>query len=319
MMSFSSFQRAAFLVDAWLCEMGAKGGPLPINHSTFQSSAGSVRYLDTASREQAALDGDLRPALLIIPDGPCVVPHFEEIAHELQNDWRVIVMDLPGFGLSFPAGSYSHSFDAGAAIILELLDHLRIHQPIVLCTSCVNGFYALRLAKLHRHRLRALVLAQTPSVPAMQAWSDRVVPWFIKVPVLGQIINYVGRSKFAATWFKIALDRTSPLLNVFTRISADSFAHSGSCFCLASVVQGTLPCPAALITGVDSGLPVHALWGQQDRSHRKTDPMSLLDLVPHAQMRVLPDAGHFPHQENVPILKEILAKILIDQFPAARL
>jgi pimeloyl-ACP methyl ester carboxylesterase len=40
------------------------------------------------------------------------------------------------------------------------------------------------------------------------------------------------------------------------------------------------------------------LWGERDRTHRKTDPESLRSLVPHARIVRLAESGHCPHLEE---------------------
>jgi pimeloyl-ACP methyl ester carboxylesterase len=40
------------------------------------------------------------------------------------------------------------------------------------------------------------------------------------------------------------------------------------------------------------------VWGGKDYSHRWTDKESLRDLIPHAEILVWDDCGHFPDLEQ---------------------
>jgi hypothetical protein len=171
---------------------------------------------------------------------------------------------------------------------------------VVLALPCSNGFYALRAAQIASDRVAALCLVQTPCAADMARWSERVVPWPVKVPGLGQLLQWWNRRATAQLWYgvlmrlafslslyvcdshswkvhsilccrprryKIALPSKSPAIPDFQR-TAVAALDGGGCFCLASVVQGlasSLPATAPL--SVPATVPVLGVWGERDRSH----------------------------------------------------
>lgn len=234
-----------------------------------------------------------KPCVIFVADGPNVIEHYAGLIALLSERLRVVCFDMPGFGHSLPLASYQHSLDQGAQAILGVLDALQIERAS-LAFSCANGFYALRLAQLAPQRVQHLVLSQTPSLLAMHNWVQRIIPWPLRIPVLGQICAWLFRRKAAHSWYRIALARnTSP--EPF-RAKAHAALASGGCFCLAGVVQGLSRADQASLAGVTT--PCTIIWGTQDRSHRQTDPESLLELVPHAELVVFDDSGHFPDLEQ---------------------
>jgi pimeloyl-ACP methyl ester carboxylesterase len=54
---------------------------------------------------------------------------------------------------------------------------------------------------------------------------------------------------------------------------------------------------------------VTVIWGDQDRSHRGTDPHSLRLGIPQAELVRFPDCGHFPDIEE----PERCAALLLDR------
>ena len=44
-------------------------------------------------------------------------------------------------------------------------------------------------------------------------------------------------------------------------------------------------------------VPVTMIWGKKDYSHRFTDQQTLKEIIPHAQIIVWDDCGHFPELE----------------------
>ena len=253
-----------------------------------------TRMLDThAGRIRVQDSGGDKPVVLMTPDGPCVIEHFETLTATLRNDFRVVCFDQPGFGFSYPRFGYAHRLEQGADAVLAVMDALGIARA-TLSLSCANGFYALAAARLAPERIDRLVLAQTPSMDAMQQWVHRVIPKPLRTPVIGQLLVRSRVRKTAAGWFDVAVPRgmdPAPYKN-----PTDAALCNGGCFCLAGVVQGLVESDVRLLEGVTT--PVTLAWGDADRSHRHTAPDALLSLVPHAQLHRFEGCGHFPNLEQ---------------------
>ena len=253
-----------------------------------------TRWVDTSQGAIRVFDsGGDKPCIVLSPDGPNVIEHYEDVIELLAPHFRVLCFDMPGFGFSAPGSAYDHSLQRGATVMRELMDQLGVAKATI-ALSCANGFYAIRLAQLAPQRVERLVLSQTPSLQAMHRWTDRVVPKVLKVPLLGQVLSRVFRQKMATAWYHVALPKTTPAAP-FNNVARRAL-RCGGCFSLAGVVQGLSrePAGAARLQGV----PYTVLWGTQDRSHRFTSPTAILDDVPHAQIIVLSDCGHFPDLES---------------------
>jgi pimeloyl-ACP methyl ester carboxylesterase len=243
-----------------------------------------------------------QPCVVFVPDGPNVVEHYEALFALLSPSLRVICFDMPGFGHSLPQLNTTHRLDQGARAIFAVMDALGVSKA-TLALSCANGLYAIRAAHLAPSRVTRLVLAQTPSIGAMKAWVQRIIPMPLRVPVLGQLIAWIFRSKIEAPWYRIALPRTTDA-QPFQAITRNATA-SGSCYCLGGIVQGLMGEPHDALAPI--GVPCTMVWGVHDRSHKPTDPRSLLAHVPHAEIVRFDDCGHFPELEQ----PERYAKLLL--------
>ncbi len=274
-------------IDALLTRWSASGRGAAVGVPAMrqvESRTGSLRVLDS---------GPGKPCVVIVPDGPNVIEHYEHLSALLIKDYRLVCFDMPGFGLSLPSPSYCHRLDQGAMAVLDVLDALGIAQA-TLAFSCANGFYAMRAAQLAPHRIRSLFLAQTPSLSAMHAWAMRTVPWPLRVPIVGQVAAWALRRTTTDAWYRIALPRGTD--RTFYRQHAEHALARGSCFCLAGVVQGLLREAVSAVKVADT--PCTMVWGGLDRSHRLTDAQSLLVCVPHADIVRFDDCGHFPDLEQ---------------------
>lgn len=261
----------------------------------IETSVGPVRVYDSKSD---------RPCVVFAPDGPNVIEHYERLIELLSSKLRVVCFDMPGFGFSLPRSSYEHSLDQGAQAVLGVLDALAIKNA-TLAFSCANGFYALRVAQIAPDRISSLVLSQTPSMSAMHTWGKRAIPLPLRVPVLGQAVGWLIRKKSAHIWYGIALPKTTSAKPFEEK--AQHALDGGGCFCLASVCQGLVRETVDSLLGVTT--PCTLLWGTKDHSHKYTDPRSLHELVPSAEIILIEDCGHFPDVEQ----PERFASILMER------
>lgn len=246
---------------------------------------GRLRYVDT---------GGSKNILLLTPDGPCVIEHHRALIESLKSHFRVICFELPGLGFSYPSARFQFRIAQCADATLELMDALSIQQAVVAFT-CVNGFFAMNLAARYPSRVSHLVLAQTPSLASMREWVHVNIPAPLRVPVVGQLVGAIGARTLARRWFDVSLPRPSDHKPGFVNIAQQTI-RAGGCFCLSSLVQGTLRSPPQDVLGVKC--PTLVIHGDADFSHRHTDFRSFNDEVSHARIVAFDGCGHFPNLER---------------------
>lgn len=258
----------------------------PDDTNLIDTDSGKIRVKDT---------GGNKPPLVMVPDGPCVIEHFEPLITELLPHFRVICFDMPGLGFSYPTLSYDFGLEKSTKIIISVLDALNIERA-TLSFSCVNGYVAIAVAKNFPERVSRLVLAQTPSVHTMKnQWVDHNIPKPLKIPYIGQAINAVLAKKLTSVWYDMALPKKSPHKEGFVSHSLSAL-HSGGCFCLASIVQGIRNVGDNELNGIE--VPTTMVWGNKDWSHQNTEFESLRDHVPHCEIHEFDGCGHFPYLEK---------------------
>jgi len=288
-------------VDSLLARMAAR------RQASIPLWPRTVRYIETPVGTVRVYDsGSTKPCVVMVPDGPNVIEHYDVLIGLLSQRLRVVCFDMPGFGYSRPQHSYEHSLDQGAQAVLGVLDGLGIGRA-ALAFSCANGFYALRAAKLAPERISNLILSQTPSLTAMHAWTARIIPRPLRIPVVGQIVAWLFRKKTAASWYGTALPRTTD--PQFFRARALAALSDGACFCLAGVVQGLVRERMASPYGVTVRYTM--IWGAKDHSHRGTDPRSLHECVSQADIVHFQDCGHFPDIEQPGRFAELVVERVV--------
>lgn len=160
----------------------------------LDTDIGKIRIKDT---------GGNKPTLVMVPDGPCVIEHFEYLINELQPFFRVICFDMPGLGYSYPKLSYDFGLEKSTKVIISVMDALKIERAI-LSFSCSNSFIAIAVAKYFPERVSRLVLAQTPSIHEMKnQWTKRNVPKPIQIPYIVKLLMRLCLKKwlqYGTTW-----------------------------------------------------------------------------------------------------------------------
>ncbi|MEO1450574.1 MAG: alpha/beta hydrolase [Bacteroidota bacterium] len=276
-----------FQIDAWRMNRKAVH-PRALDHP-------EVRMLELPGFTLRVLDTQIgAETLCIIPDGPNVIEHYVDLVERLRPHFRVLIFDLPGFGLSKHDGAYSYSFDQTNQLLLALFEATGVQQ-VQLAFPCANGFFGLAFASAFPDRVNRLILMQTPALSEMEGWVERIVPGSLKVPYLGQIIMSRTERKFAHKWYQYALPRGVD--RAPWQASATEALEHGGHFCLCSLTQG-------LMTEIKSDLrlpesvPLTLLYGDKDFTHRPTDFSSIRAYHPQAEIIQLEGCGHFPDLER---------------------
>lgn len=231
--------------------------------------------------------------IVFVADPPNVVEHYDRLVELLTPAFRVVCLDMPGFGFSYPKRQFSYSIDDQVRVITELLEHLG-HGPYFLAFSCGAAFAAIGLAAQRPDLVAGVVNIQAASWDEQARWARRVdLMGLVGTPVLGQLLLASAPSWVARKWYDVSLPESREA-EAFARIGSEALSH-GACFCLASGLQ-QLRASSPDLRPV--GLPAMVLWGSADRTHRRTDKSSSRACLPEARWHEFPSAGHFPELED---------------------
>ncbi|MEM9133255.1 MAG: alpha/beta fold hydrolase [Actinomycetota bacterium] len=128
----------------------------PFQSTWFDSSVGPIHYID---------EGEGRP-LVLFHGNPDWSFLYRDIVVALRGRFRCIAMDYPGFGLSaHPGDGYGYTPGEHAAAVGELIDHLDLHDAIVMGADW-GGPIGLDVAARRSDRVSGLVIGNTWAWPA---------------------------------------------------------------------------------------------------------------------------------------------------------
>src|SRR5262245_9016618 len=87
--------------------------------------------------------GERGPCLVIVPDPPNVIEHYDRLIALLAPHMRVVCFEAPGFGFSVPAPDFDWSLAAQTRVMAALLTRLG-HGPYLLALPCFAGLLAVK-------------------------------------------------------------------------------------------------------------------------------------------------------------------------------
>jgi 2-hydroxy-6-oxonona-2,4-dienedioate hydrolase len=239
-----------------------------------------LRYVDVRPATESG------PPVVMLHGIASRIEEYEEMIERLAVGRRVIVMDLPGNGYSDkPERSYTLAFLEDA--VLGLLDHLAVKEAD-LAGGSLGGNLVLRLGHRAPERFRRLV----PWAPA-GAWEPMRV-----LGALGSVWLRLGSAAFwpvvwvqSRFWYRRTWEGRDEALrqtfNHYREVFGRGFVRMYFELVREQVMTSLFPIAPAIAH------PTLLFWGDQDRALGMGQGVKrLVELLPHAHLRVFPGARH---------------------------
>jgi 3-oxoadipate enol-lactonase len=224
---------------------------------------------------------DRAPALVFSNSLGTDLHIWDALIPPLLNHFRIVRYDKRGHGLS-DVREPPYSIDDLAQDLVGLLEALSISEAVV-CGISVGGLIAQRLASIHPHRVRALVLCDTGArIGSLASWEERIAA--VKSSGLKVL---AGPSM--ERWFTQAYRESCPTdvrgySNMLLRTSVDGYI--GACCVLRNA---DLTSEASRIKQ-----PTLVLGGDQDVTTPPELGRQLARLIPRADFSLIQRAAHLP-------------------------
>lgn len=223
----------------------------------------------------------------------------------LARDYHVFALDLPGFGRSDkPDVKYTPQFMMNT--LLGFMEQINIESFICMGSS-LGGILSHGLALAHPERVSGLVLvdgALLQSKP-MGDWSLRLM----QVPLLGEwLYTRLRRDPDAAfdslrnVYHDLAslpeADHHFLYTRVNRRVWSDGqrrayFSTLRNLTPWIKMMQSSLPEQLNTLT-----IPTLVIRGEQDPLFSLENAQGVMRVQPNAEMEIIDDVGHLPHQEG---------------------
>ena len=268
--------------------------------SKFITIAGThLHYRDSGNKNL--------PALVFLHGFGSSLHTWDAWSSELEKDYRVIRMDLPGFGLSGENELNDFSDAHDIAVILGLLNELDINKASFIGNS-LGGKLAWRIASANPERVEKLVLISPDGFASegfeydkqpQPSWMLSAMTVALPKPLLK--MSLVPAYADPTTLSPTLLDRYYDLM------CAPGVRKS----IVARFNQTVLKDPIPMLKTIQADTLL--MWGENDAMIPIANAQDYLKLISKVRLTVLPKTGHLPQEEQVQPGLLVLQKFLSNQ------
>jgi len=239
-----------------------------------------------------------RPTLVLTNAFPQSIRCWESLWDRLAEHFDLLAVDMAGFGMSGGSGEVMRP-SAQAELLVQLMDANQIDRAFLIGPD-VGVPVTLWLAATHPQRVSGVNVYDGPSTwptdfdPALGAATrSAFVRWMgTHWPMRGRLMkqNYAVATSGGYDHFK----PSDAAVDEYRAICFDPAKHRNAFDFLGSYARELPELEARL---PDITAPVLITWGAGDAFVMPTNAERLHALLPHSELTVFENAGHFSHED----------------------
>lgn len=269
----------------------------------FTVLPGSIIYAAQIQTEENKVisytDNGHGKALVLIHAFPTDKTLWQAQNKKLSKHFRVITLDLWGFGQSSPVDGEAISMTDYADEVNQLLEQLRIDKAIIGGES-MGGYVSLAFLKKYPEKVSGLILSNTQSIAdSEEAKSKR--------ESAAQDVLSNGTTQFISAFLDKALSEDSGDQNkqyLLTILQAQTATA------LASGLRGMANREDTSEILAETMLPVLIITGDQDKVINNEQSQNMHKLTKNSKLVVIRNAGHLSNMDK----SDIWNKSVMEQF-----
>jgi len=232
------------------------------------------------------------PALLLMHGFGSSLQAWDDWSLKLEQKYRVIRLDLPGFGLTgaSPANDYSEEKDL--AILTHFADKLGLEKFSIIGHS-MGGKMAWTLAASQPERVQALVLMAPDGFP--EAKDIGTKPY--EVPAVTGLIKYFLPKYLVRKSIEPAFAEADALSDARVNRYYDMLRAPGVRAAILERSNQTIYTdPVPRLKAIKA--PTLLIWGEQDQMIPSTNAKSYASVLSNSTTVLVPKLGHLLQEEQ---------------------
>lgn len=256
-----------------------------------------------AGQEVHVIDRGSGDPVLFLHAFPFNAAMWEYQYGDLEADYRVIGIDLPGFGSSpAPIDPKSESMDAWADLVAAIITQLGLERPTIVSAS-MGGYLTFALLRRHPEVVGSLVLVAT------RAKSDDVDTWEKRTAQQdalagGEDIATLAKGMVDNLLSQTSLDRAE-LVEYVLALMQHNLPEG---WIGALEAMKNRPDAMSALRGIPN--PTLVVAGELDRVTPLAESTLITRLVANGELAVVKDSSHLPNLENPTEFNSILRAFL---------
>ena len=264
---------------------------LPVDQLTDKYANGASKFLEIDGILVHYRDEGQGHPLLLLHGSGSSLHTWDGWVHELSSEFRLIRLDLPGFGLTGPRPDNDYSPQRYVSLLTSLLNHLNL-DTCAIAGNSFGGEIAWVYALTHPHRINKLILIDAAGYPLE---SFPTAFQLARIPVLNRALTFITpRSLVAKSLLQVYYDDNKVTEELIER-HYDLTRRAGNRDALIARAQSLHENRAQQIESIQT--PTLILWGEQDLwtpvEHGRRFHRDLLN----SRLIIYDEAGHVPMEE----------------------
>ena len=280
-----------FLVAVALVVASQVKGDIPLADLKRQYGGAPSRFLDIQGQEVHYRDEGQGPPLVLLHGTGSSLHTWDAWTDALRGKFRVIRMDLPGFGLTGPSPDGDYRIAAYVAFLDAFRKRLGL-ETFALAGNSLGGQIAWSYAVAHPAQVEALVLVDPAGYPI-----ERPVLLFriARVPGLSWLMTKLDPGRLTAKTLHDAYGDQSKVTPALVERYRDLALREGNREAFVARASTRGQDLSADIPKVRA--PTLILWGALDRLVPLAHAERFRRAIPGAKLAVYPGVGHVPMEE----------------------
>ncbi len=217
---------------------------------------------------------------------------WDEWVNTFKAHFRVVRLDLPGFGLTGPSlSSDAYSSQYYISFLHQFLDHLKIKKCSLVGNS-LGGWIAWRFAADYHQRTEKLILL---NAAGYELGRPPLLVRIARLPLMGTLLKNVTPQWLVSTMVKTVYGNSPTIRAKINERYRDLALRAGNRRAFLQMVKGKIVEDPELIRTIRA--PTLILWGENDRWIKVRNAYRFKRDIPHATVKVYPGMGHVPMEE----------------------
>ena len=232
------------------------------------------------------------PALLLLHGFGSSLQAWDDWSVKLEQKYRVIRLDLPGFGLTGASPDHDYSEEKDLAILTRFADKLGLDKFSVIGHS-MGGKMAWSLAAAQPDRVQALVLMAPDGFPETKDIGTK--PY--EVPAIMGLIKYVLPKYLVRKSIEPAFAEADALNDALVNRYFDMLRAPGVRGAILERSNQTIYTdPVPRLKAIKA--PTLLIWGEQDQMIPSNNAQSYANVLSNSTTVLVPKLGHLLQEEQ---------------------
>jgi pimeloyl-ACP methyl ester carboxylesterase len=235
------------------------------------------------------------PAVILLHDEGSSLHTWSVWNDSLSQQYQVISVDLPGFGLTGPNPRGSYSTFMYANFLDQLADSLQL-KKFTLAGVGLGAQIAWVYAIEHQQRLDKLILM---SAPGYEAPNESALNYLARTPVVNSLMWRITPRAFFRLMLEEVWADDRQITDSLVQRHFDLALRPGNreAFTHRAAVRDNRP-PSDFVK--DINVPTLILWGAEDAQLSPQHAYDFHKAIRGALIKIYQNTGHWPQEENGP-------------------